>query len=112
MNTFQAYLELATIDTPDVNVQEYSGRGMYGKTCLGVAGDSREVMSVIAMAIVQACNDIPTKMSLHNYQELVHDALQFKEDTMGRDIIVYWPDMAYETPQDDGDFVDDTTDEE
>jgi hypothetical protein len=48
----------------------YSGRGMYGKTCLAVIGESPE--DIIATVGIQGA----------------------KIDNMGLDYIVYWPNIS------------------
>jgi len=55
--------------------KEYSGRGMYGKTCFGI--------------IVEPYTDLETE--LEKYDVMGHT------DNMGRDIIIYWPGKTYES---------------
>ncbi len=75
-------------------VQPYSGRGMYGKICLGVIvprGREGNLLSKIifgvaarAMAKNQNINDITDVMK------------SYTTDSMGKsDMIVYWPDVPF-----------------
>lgn len=58
----------------------YSGRGMYGKRCWGVAGsDFSEIIEVAAQ----------------------HGLKGATVDSLGLDSIVYWPDMEYNGPADE-----------
>jgi hypothetical protein len=52
---------------------DYSGRGMFGKNCLGVVG---------------AMHDLDTLLS-----EVEGSAEGLRKDNMGLDYIYYWPDI-------------------
>jgi hypothetical protein len=52
---------------------DYSGRGMFGKTCLGVAGSMQ---------------DLDTLLS-----EIKGSAQGLRKDNMGLDYIYYWPEI-------------------
>jgi hypothetical protein len=52
---------------------DYSGRGMFGKACLGVVGTMQ---------------DLDTLLS-----EIKGSAKGLKKDNMGLDYIYYWPDI-------------------
>jgi hypothetical protein len=68
--TLRDRLEKAGIET-----RSYSGRGMYGKTCLGAVADSREaIYSVIRPADIRSAS----------------------VDSMGRGVLVYWPSVAWD----------------
>jgi hypothetical protein len=59
--------------------KNYSGRGMYGKTCLGVVGSSDDLLKVV----VAASRINPDLYDEHNMSEL-------SQDNMGLDYIWYW----------------------
>lgn len=64
---------------------DYSGRGMYGKTCPGVVvEDVREVYAEIADFNL----DRPPRDDEPTAGDLIRKC---REDTMGRDVIVYLP---------------------
>lgn len=67
----------------------YSGRGMYGKKCVGITGQTEGCRFVIAEVIKEAHN---TKDA--DFEELVDTILNFSQDSMGRDVILYWSDIA------------------
>ena len=76
----------------DVEVREdYSGRGMYGATCIGfvLSGGASEL--ALGAAIVQAGQEEDLEDGLVEY--LMRRAAH---DSMGRDRIVYFPGVAVE----------------
>ena len=64
------------IDELNIPPQSYSGRFMYGKTCLGFTCKSSQQEELLEIA-------------------LRHGLRGFRTDSMGRDIIVYWPDTPW-----------------
>jgi hypothetical protein len=80
-------------DGLDVRFYEgYSGRGMYGKLCLGIVGDQRDCMQVIAEVIKEAI-EISSRKSF-NVQAAVDQMMSMETDSMGRAQIVYWQDLT------------------
>lgn len=75
---------------------DYSGRNMYGKKCVGVVcGEGKEFqLGVEAVAI----------LGEEKASELARNT---KTDSMGRDMIVYWPNVtctnAIEEEEEEGD---------
>ncbi len=67
---------------------DYSGRGMYGKSCVGITGSKSGCMQIIAEVIKASVND--TEMTV---EEVVDMLLNFEQDSMGLDVILYWPDL-------------------
>ena len=62
----------------------YSGRGMYGETCLGISGDTDDLTEVIANTQVMAGTMIP-------------EIANFSTDSMGMGAIYYW--RGIKTPE-------------
>lgn len=59
--------------------RSYSGRGMYGDQCVGVAlGDTRQVWD-IAQTFARAELNVPAPLT----------------DSLGRGIIAYWPSVKW-----------------
>jgi hypothetical protein len=52
---------------------DYSGRGMFGKTCLGVVGSMQDLDILLS--------------------EIPGSAVGLRKDNMGLDYIYYWPDI-------------------
>lgn len=79
---------------------DYSGRGMYGKRCVGISGSMGECQGAIAEAIVLAGID-SQKVQMGSsreetdefYRQLVHTLLNYSEDSMGMGVILYWPQL-------------------
>lgn len=57
--------------------EEYSGRAMYGKTCVGITCEHCKTVECIEQAAIRGLS-----------------GAQF--DSMGLDVIVYWPDFSGE----------------
>ncbi len=93
---------LTVVAVDDVELREkYSGRGMYGRECPGITGSMEGCMAVISEVIKAAHMQGDLE-----FEDIVDTLLDFKQDSMGRDIILYWPELAafeYEEVQQQGD---------
>jgi hypothetical protein len=78
-----------------VFTDEYSGRGMYGKTCVGV--EFEDTSNLIALGIAIAYNVAENALLVHGADPLdaidnvMNDLQNMRWDNMGTGIIVYWP---------------------
>jgi hypothetical protein len=80
----------------DVSFREsYSGRGMYGRECVGITGHEDDCRKVIAMVINDA-RDSMGPDSDFDFHGMVDSLLDFKRDSMGFDVILYWEDIQQE----------------
>lgn len=71
----------------------YSGRGMYGKTCVGIVIEESDLLK-LGVSIANLFDDDTKEYLVDNY----------KTDTMGRQIIVYWQGLTCEdAPKDEED---------
>lgn len=61
--------------------RSYSGRGMYGKECVGVTCDNQV--------------DLIFDMMDHASRNQIKELKGCITDSMGRSIIVYWPSVAW-----------------
>lgn len=68
---------------------DYSGRGMYGQTCLGYTGGSL-VTFVAALALQIATSDA----SAWDLIETIGEIGDGQQDSMGTGRIVYWPHIV------------------
>ena len=91
---------------PDMGVtfhKDYSGRGMYGRTCVALIASQCEVDGVISAVIcdmVAGLVDQP-KEAKFDYSLAVQDAVdklltEQRRDNMGLDVVVYWPSLCGE----------------
>ena len=72
----------------------YSGRAMYGNTCVGVSGDD-------PMSFIVECMRNFMDMGDTDYASDFFELLQHhKTDSMGRGMIVYFPRWAIDTEED------------
>ena len=86
MDYESAIIFAQTLIDCEYDIESYSGRGMFGKTCIGVrVSDISDIFN------------IGINLALHiedNHRELLED-LDVKFDNMGRGYIVYFPDVPY-----------------
>lgn len=69
------------INDAGYEARSYSGRGMYGKECVGVTCDNQV--------------DLIFDMMDHASRNQIKELKGCKTDSMGRSIIVYWPNVAW-----------------
>jgi hypothetical protein len=86
------------------NAREYSGRCMYGKKCLGVTCEKPlETLSTIIFNVIDGCvggcdfTDIGWD-DVGSAQKIMENV---KFDNLGRDYILYFPDIPYIGEKDD-----------
>lgn len=65
----------------------YSGRGMYGRSCVGITGSKEDCQALIAEVIKEA----RYREDSLDFGELVDAVLDYSQDSMGLDVIIYWP---------------------
>jgi len=82
-------------EAAELHVRSYSGRFMFGKDCLGIEGSS---ITEIYGALFQAAADVSCDM-----QTIAEELQGAHSDSMGRDVIVYFPQVAYESDEDEED---------
>lgn len=83
----------------------YSGRGMYGDTCIGIVSENA-VGAAISFSIALFVNAFTR--GDHEYLSSLRQHLENPStDSLGRRQIAYWPEMQLEDPEDDNDEDDD-----
>lgn len=85
--TPKRFLEL--IVAAELEARSYSGRGMFGRSCIGIDLERGESAVGAALKIAAACDTIEEVEYLYR---ALKDA---REDSMGLGTIVYWPDMEW-----------------
>ena len=87
---FQGLIEEAGYET-----RSYSGRGMYGKTCLGVDLEGGNLGRLLGDLVeMTATSDDPGEAV-----EIVAEGLRsMQTGSMGRGMIVYFEDVSYDGP--------------
>jgi hypothetical protein len=76
----------------DVSLREsYSGRSMYGRSCPGITGSMSGCMQIIGTVIKAAHFEHSNDEVI--FEEVVDMLLDFCQDSMGRDVILYWPQL-------------------
>jgi hypothetical protein len=84
-NLQKALEEFATEN--NITIREYSGRGMYGKTCLSIYTDADFDLVELGMYL--------GKYGGVSYQEIAG----MRSDQMGKGMIYYWPHVTYKGTQ-------------
>lgn len=69
---------------------DYSGRGMYGRRCIGIVGSEKGCKQVVAEVLKQAHSDPSSDLE---FDTVADTLLDYDRDSMGRDIIMYWPQV-------------------
>lgn len=99
MKTPQYYLQSAIADgfEPVRFLKDYSGRGMYGKTCIGISGSNGDCRAVLAAAMTEAAVDsrnIQLGSSREETDEYMREMfellLNHSSDNMGHGVVFYW----------------------
>ena len=104
------------LETADINVRPYSGRGMYGRACVGVVVGSGELGDLIGK-IIHGVLDLQHDDVDGDGQESrdardVADAMySFSMDQLGLDQIVYWSDIQYTEAADQDESEDNESDQ-
>lgn len=91
---------IEVIESANYEARSYSGRGMYGRECVGI--ELRQGTSQFGVGVAVA------NMALTlGYEDLAEDLMDLRvaSDSMGLDTIVYFPNVAW--PKDEDGDVDD-----
>ncbi len=91
---FVAQLVYEYLTSAGFDVIAYSGRGMFGRKCLAVV--TADPLNVIPGALVAALDADASKEELATFADAVNGA---KQDSMGRDAVIYWEDLSAEGVQ-------------
>lgn len=99
------------IESAGYEVRSYSGRGMFGKQCIGVSTDDVfELIANITKEIVDTdIEPVSRDSSTVRLNEWIELMTQIRTDSLGRGEIIYWPNMKWSA---DIQAVDDGEDDE
>ena len=79
---------ISAIENAGYEARSYSGRGMYGKTCLGVTLGPGQSVLEFAFDVLQETR--PEEVS-----EVIDILRRPRQDSMGLGMILYWPDVPW-----------------
>jgi hypothetical protein len=96
------------LEESDIETQSYSGRGMYGKTCLGVSIDRGGLGDFIARVIEATQSQVGGE----NIEEIAESFRRMSTDSLGMGQIVYFPGVPYEGSESDEEDEDEDEDAE
>ncbi len=89
------------IEESNYTPQSYSGRGMLEKYCLGVIIEHSDPSKVLTDLILDQCQFCGNEADqLGKVQWLCENLADMRSDSMGRDMIVYWPNIRWEEESD------------
>jgi hypothetical protein len=74
----------------DYHCQSYSGRGMYGKHCLGVRLDGENLGNLFA-TIIETSRDLPR----NEVEDICEEVSEFHTDQLGKGTIIYFPQALF-----------------
>jgi len=75
--------------------RSYSGRGMYGKRCLGFEIDSNNVAGAVALVISRFVRLRKTNNVMKDISELANIFDHSEQDSMGMGTILYFPQIEW-----------------
>jgi len=114
MQSVQEALREACEDVGDSSVisfrNTYSGRGMYGRQCVGITGDMTDCQAAIAYVVKElsmalsrvAKESVDPDYSAtpddladteNDFDHAINTLMDFRMDSMGLGVILYWPEL-------------------
>jgi len=95
------------IELAGYTTRSYSGRGMNGRQCLGVVIEHSDPSKVLTDIILDRCQfNGHEAEQLEMIQWLCENLDDMRSDSMGHDMIVYWPSIRWEETEDDEEMPD------
>jgi|WetSurMetagenome_2_1015567.scaffolds.fasta_scaffold130486_2 hypothetical protein len=91
------------------SVDNYSGRGMFGKGCLSISvryGSEFDVISHIIDYVSENINTICQQLGYTTqdiWTAVANMIRDTRTDSLGKGIVVYWPDLSYHKNEEDED---------
>ena len=76
----------------ELDVRSYSGRGMYGRECLAIEGSS--AMDIIASMLEKISEE--DEDAAEAASDLSEALRRSSQDSMGRDMVLYFPHIKFE----------------
>lgn len=79
------------------DVRSYSGRGMFGKQCIGITGDISEMKDTLKCVLDRLFDLVADddSVDIDDIKETAHKLLDRQQDSMGLDYVWYWPDEPW-----------------
>ena len=93
--------------------RSYSGRGMFGKKCLGVVcNNPTNVVLELISFFAENVSGQSAKETCEDVVELCEMLRGSSQDSMGHDTIIYWPNIEWKDEWDEFEGSDDDSDDE
>jgi len=72
----------------EANLRTYSGRGMYGKQCIGLVHEGPDELIGF---IIEAFRAFQSDFNLHQIRHMFSGT---RQDSMGLGVVTYWPSLT------------------
>lgn len=84
----------------EFRAMRYSGRGMFGKECVGALGRGSplEIMAALVEALPASLPEIAEdgERAVDDFADLITDLMRdARSDSLGRGTVIYWPQIAW-----------------
>ena len=91
MNTNESLVQMIC-EMNDLEARSYSGRGMFGRECLGIVG---KTVADVTADLFDGLDALDLPDSDAAYREVSAALRASRTDSMGMDVIVYFPEIAF-----------------
>ena len=102
MTTNKKHALQTVLEDLDFDCRSYSGRGMYGESCLAIAGGSIGSLIAGLVEFVWACNDASTDC-ISNVRDIVCGLENMRSDSIGVGSVFYFPGVPFYRVDEDED---------
>ncbi len=111
-----AEILIAALGDTDFRPSSYSGRGMFGKQCVGASGDGSalEIMAALVEALPANLPEVAEdgEQAVDDFADLLAELMSdARTDSMGRGTVIYWPQIAWPEGMPEPDHSEDGEDE-
>ena len=86
--TSERFIEILNDVSETENARSYSGRAMYGKRCVGLVIESDDKLVLLGAQLMAGIDDADMP---YERDELLHILQTTRTDSMGLNVIAYWP---------------------
>ena len=96
MKSIQSIIKEKAIELGGDYCPDYSGRGMFNRSCIGVVGAFSECMDVIKSVLIDVHNeelDCGNDDTDYDFESALDELLDYNQDSLGLSVILYWPSM-------------------
>ncbi len=93
----KSYLQ-SVMEMAELNPYAYSGRGMFGRYCVGVNVDS---LGSFLRGITTAAFEFSVEDENFDYDDFADELGNIRQDSMGTGVVLYFPDVDFVKDEDE-----------